>query len=107
VHGVFCDKKGDKKDDEDQIRKKKGNVTQMECSSNKDSNSSITLDWHSKCGRLTADQCIGKTADVAQVKIKLSHMEHTLCLYEENHPLGYLTPTEKAVLQRKLQLTYI
>jgi len=48
----YCNKEADNKDDELQIRKKKGNVMQTECSSNKDT-SSMMSNWHSKSDILT------------------------------------------------------
>jgi len=101
LHGIVCDEEGDNEDDELQIRKKKGNVmvTQTEISSNKDSTSSMTSDWHSKSSILTTDHCIGKTvAVIKHVKNKQSHMEHTCCEYKEDHPLDCLTPMEKTLL---------
>jgi len=78
-------------------------VTQAESSSNKDSTSSMTFDLHSKSDTLTTDRCIGKTVTVTEpVKNKLSHTECTSCVYEEDHPLDYLTPTEKTLLQTKV-----
>ena len=102
-HGIVCNEEGDNEDDELQIRKKKGNITQMESSSNKDSTSSMTSDLHSKNGISTTDGCISKTvAVIDHVKNKQSYIERTCCKYEEDRPLDCLTPMEKTLLRTKV-----
>ncbi len=102
LRGTVCDEEGDDEDDGLQIRKKTGNVTvtQTESSSNKDSTSSMTSDWHSNSGISTTDGCFGKTVAVIEhVKNKQSQTECTCCEYEEDCPLNCLTLMEKTLLQ--------
>jgi len=101
--------KQDDKDDELQIPKKQVVVTEMDSTSKKDSNSSMTSCWYSNniMSTIDHDRCIGKTVDVMKhAKNKLMHtnVQTPPCVYEDDQPLEELKAMEMTILKTKVTL---
>ena len=95
----------DDADDERQIPKKQSIVTEMDSTSKKDSNSSMTSSWYSNNAMSTIDR-IGKTVDIMKhAKNKLTRTDlQTPCVYEDDRPLDELKATEITILKSKVML---
>jgi len=101
--------KEDDEDDELQIPKKQVVVTEMDSTSKKDSNSSMTSSWYSNNGMSTIDRdrCIGKTVDVmkhTKNKLTRTDVQTPPCVYEDDRPLEELKATEMTILKGKVTL---